>query len=307
MEIYYSIIIPHKNIPSLLQRCLDTIPIRDDIQVIVVDDNSDSDLVDFKNFPQWKGLNYITIFSKKTLYAGGARNEGLKCAIGKWLFFLDADDLLTKQANGIFDKYKNSLTDSIIFGIEIRDCYTLQLMSSENWYMQTLQSCLDAQNAMLALTTSCAKFIRREIVENNRISFSLDKHHNDTVFFTKAALSSNVVESCPDEILYIWTYREGSVSHTFNLEEIRCHFYTDLEKFTLVKKAGLNNAIGNYQLEHLQSIKQLTLIQQLPILFQMLISGMLFNVSKEQPLKKKQIIKIIGRTIKSGIKNQLGI
>ena len=39
--INYSIIIPHKNTPNLLQQCLDSIPYRDDIQIIVVDDNSE--------------------------------------------------------------------------------------------------------------------------------------------------------------------------------------------------------------------------------------------------------------------------
>lgn len=41
--IVYSFIIPHKNCPVLLNRCLDSIPIRDDVQIIVVDDNSDVD------------------------------------------------------------------------------------------------------------------------------------------------------------------------------------------------------------------------------------------------------------------------
>ena len=40
-SINYSIIIPHKNIPELLVRCLNSIPEREDIQVIVVDDCSD--------------------------------------------------------------------------------------------------------------------------------------------------------------------------------------------------------------------------------------------------------------------------
>ena len=37
----YSIIVPHKNCVPLLQRCLNSIPQRDDIQIIVVDDVSD--------------------------------------------------------------------------------------------------------------------------------------------------------------------------------------------------------------------------------------------------------------------------
>ena len=71
--INYSIIIPHKNIPQLLQRCLDSIPVRDDVQVIVVDDNSDSRIVDFHNFPKWKGSEYKVLFSKNNLTAGGAK------------------------------------------------------------------------------------------------------------------------------------------------------------------------------------------------------------------------------------------
>ena len=36
----FSIIIPHKGILDLLMRCLRSIPVSEDIQVIVVDDNS---------------------------------------------------------------------------------------------------------------------------------------------------------------------------------------------------------------------------------------------------------------------------
>ena len=46
-KIIFSLIIPHKNIPSLLQRCLDSIPVREDLEIIILDDNSDSDKIDF--------------------------------------------------------------------------------------------------------------------------------------------------------------------------------------------------------------------------------------------------------------------
>ena len=36
----FSSIIPHYHIPDLLMRCVDSIPVRDDIQVIAVDDCS---------------------------------------------------------------------------------------------------------------------------------------------------------------------------------------------------------------------------------------------------------------------------
>lgn len=46
----FTIIIPHKDIPDLLMRCLKSIPVSEDIQVIVVDDNSsEADVIFFKN------------------------------------------------------------------------------------------------------------------------------------------------------------------------------------------------------------------------------------------------------------------
>lgn len=36
----YTVIIPHYNIPDFLMRCLESIPVRKDIQVIVIDDCS---------------------------------------------------------------------------------------------------------------------------------------------------------------------------------------------------------------------------------------------------------------------------
>ena len=39
----YSFIIPHNSCPDLLCRCVDSIPQRDDVQIIIIDDNSDED------------------------------------------------------------------------------------------------------------------------------------------------------------------------------------------------------------------------------------------------------------------------
>lgn len=108
--INYSIIIPHKNIPELLQRCLDSIPRRDDIQIIVVDDNSDSDKVDFDHFPGLGEKCVEIYFTKEGKGAGYARNVGLEHAIGKWLLFADADDYYT---NGAFDILDSELNDNL--------------------------------------------------------------------------------------------------------------------------------------------------------------------------------------------------
>ena len=88
----YSIIIPHKNIPDLLTRCVASIPQRNDVQIIVVDDNSDPSIVDFDNFPIKNGENTIVVLNKTNRGTGGARNIGMEKASGEKIIIVDADD-----------------------------------------------------------------------------------------------------------------------------------------------------------------------------------------------------------------------
>ena len=109
--INYSIIIPHKNTPKLLQRCLNSIPVRNDVQIIIVDDNSDPEIVDFKQFPGLNNPNTEVIFTKEGKGAGYARNTGLSKAVGKWTLFADSDDFYNYCINDIMDEYNLSIND----------------------------------------------------------------------------------------------------------------------------------------------------------------------------------------------------
>ncbi|MBQ2321082.1 MAG: glycosyltransferase family 2 protein [Bacteroidales bacterium] len=114
MPILFSIIIPHYNIPDLLRRCLDSIPRRDDLEVIVVDDHSDPAIVDFDNLPGRERPD-VTILRNDSKGCGSARNKGMEAAKGRWLIFADADDFFTYCLNSMLDKYADSDADIIYF------------------------------------------------------------------------------------------------------------------------------------------------------------------------------------------------
>ena len=76
-NICFSFIIPHKNNPTLLQRCVNSIPSRDDIQIIIVDDNSDPKIVDW-NALKFNASNLDIVFAKENKGAGYARNNRYK-------------------------------------------------------------------------------------------------------------------------------------------------------------------------------------------------------------------------------------
>ena len=90
MKFKYSFIIPHRNSPALLNRLIESIPQRKDIEIIIVDDNSSID----KRPSIIRGdLKIIELEEQDSNGAGHARNIGLDMAQGEWLLFADADDL----------------------------------------------------------------------------------------------------------------------------------------------------------------------------------------------------------------------
>ena len=98
-QITYSIIIPHRDSLVLLERALLSIPDRNDIQIIVID-NTPGEL-SFSTLEKIRENKIILLFSNIEKGAGHARNIGLNKAIGKWLLFLDADDFFNPGALSI--------------------------------------------------------------------------------------------------------------------------------------------------------------------------------------------------------------
>ena len=91
----YTIIIPHYNIPELLVRCLKSIPARDDIQIIVIDDGSNE-----RNKSILKEIEqtfpYIQFIYQENLGGAGGFFAGMKYMYEhhyEWLWMMDDDGL----------------------------------------------------------------------------------------------------------------------------------------------------------------------------------------------------------------------
>ena len=218
-EINYSIIIPHKNIPSLLQRCIDSIPNREDIQVIVVDDNSDCDEVDFDHFPGLNEKHIEVIFTKEGKGAGYARNVGLKHAKGKWVIFADADDFFNTCFLETIDKYCNSNYEIIYFGINSVYSDNMEIANRAHYINDYIKNDLEQnstfENSRFKRYSPWAKLISRIFIEKHNISFEERKASNDIWF---SILSGYHAKNVYADItpIYCLTIRKGSLEMTIN-------------------------------------------------------------------------------------------
>ena len=115
MNPLFSVIIPHREIPDLLMRCLKSIPISEDIQVIVVDDNSPDANTYLERYSELSRQHLEFIRTTKGGGAGYARNIGLDHAKGKWLLFADADDFFVEDMYDIISSNADSEADVIYY------------------------------------------------------------------------------------------------------------------------------------------------------------------------------------------------
>lgn len=237
----YSIIIPHRNLPQLLQRCLDSIPSRLDVQIVVVDDNSDASLVDFQNFP---GLNHpqvTLIFNKLGRGAGHARNLGMERALGKWLIFADCDDFFnTKILNEQMDACTDASADILFFKTRYVYSDNLKETPQEHWTNQLfdlVERTGDINYLKFRRNAPWGKFIRRELVERHHIRFQEVLWSNDVRFSIEVALAAREVQRVP-VYLYSYTIRSGSLIDNASMESLLCRFDVAYAVEYKLKKRG---------------------------------------------------------------------
>ena len=215
MNPLFSIIIPHYNIPDLLMRCLKSIPVSEDIQVIVVDDNSlDSDTY-LEKYPELSRPYLEFIRTIKGAGAGYARNIGLDHAKGKWLMFADADDFFVDNMYTIITSRVESDADVIFFRKRSVLSDDIRCESPKDEYLDRIMDIYLKTGDELPLRTTYrvpwGKMIKKSLIENYNIRFDEIKYSNDLLFSTYVGCYAKKIKAV-DNILYIVTFREGSMT-----------------------------------------------------------------------------------------------
>lgn len=219
MPINYSIIIPHYNIPDLLMRCLKSIPVREDVQVIVVDDCSPDADTYLERYPELS-RPYLELYStEKGGSAGRARNVGMRHAKGKWLIFADADDLFSGNFSDLLDLYADSKEDMLFFRYKsvMNDDLTAESDrdSSLHNYLIKHWSCGEYDFLRYQYFVVWGRMIKSRFIHRNGIQFDETKYSNDCMFSVKAGSAAESLRYI-DDLMYIVTERSGSLTSSLS-------------------------------------------------------------------------------------------
>ncbi len=243
-DIKYTIIIPHYNLPNLLERALKSIPLRSDIQVIIVDDCScDQNKVALyklqKKFPQMEFY-----FSSVNGGGGKARNIGLKYARGEYVIFADADDFFTPEFSDILTSYKDSDEyDVIYFGNCSANSDTLEPSDRDNQLSSFFQLAYEnpVKGEMLCryiFGEPWCKIVKRRIILDNKIQFDETPIHNDTKYSYLVGYFGKKIKLDPREG-YCITSRNNSVSKQISDRNMIFREMVFCNKMSFFKKKGI--------------------------------------------------------------------
>lgn len=268
-NILISVIIPVYNVEKYLRECLESIINQtfSEIEIICINDgstdNSSGILEEYKKIDE-----RIIVLTQDNSGASVARNTGLRMARGRYICFVDSDDMLIPTAlEKLFETSEKDKLDILFFCPQM--LYEDEKMKLKN----NLDEYFDKKNEYLGVKTGrqlfcemqennefvlagCLCFLKRDFMENNKIFFYEGIIFEDNIFLIQCCLLAMRTSFIVDK-LYIYRIRKDSVmtrerslnclrSRLICIEETLRMFYTyGLDEKT--KKCLSKNIVMSFQ------------------------------------------------------------
>jgi len=235
----FSIIIPHRDSLHFLPKLFSTLPKSPKVEIILVDNSA----VPIKKEDVETDREFILLFSSPNRGAGGARNEGIEHAHGKWLIFVDADDYLPDDAFDIFYNLFNSDAELIYFGMDGIYSDTGEHSERGDQYTQLVRDYLSRKKSemdiRLGFASPCSKMVRRELIDRHHIRFDEVVASNDVYFSLLTGYYAKKIDAV-DKITYIATVSRGSLTKRRDYEVINARYIVSLRRNKFLKEHGLH-------------------------------------------------------------------
>ncbi len=238
----YSIIIPHYNDIDSLAMLINSIPKREDIQIIIVDDNTFPGTDRVESSIQDIDREIMLLFNDDNKRGAGAcRNVGIDHAEGEWLIFSDADDYFMPRAFEAFDKGSTLNTDIVYYKMTSINLPSKGTGRRHLQYCRLVDAFLKKRNRNNELNlrynypSPCAKMIRHDLVTMNHIKFDEIRWSNDDLFATKCGYFARAIDAI-DDTVYCAIRKDGTITTTKSEAAIKTKLDVYIRKTLFLKE-----------------------------------------------------------------------
>ena len=210
-----TVIIPHRDTPQYLPNLLASIPKSAKIEIIIVDNST----VPLQSGQIETDREFTLLHSDMARKGGGARNEGIVHAHGKWLVFADADDFFSADAFDAFYRHIDTNAELVFFTMKAVFRETGQPSVRTDRYVRLVDDYLSgATNEMflrLYYSSPCAKMVSHAMVDRHGLRYDEGIAADDKYFCMQCGYHAQKVEA-DLQVVYIATVTHGSQTQTLN-------------------------------------------------------------------------------------------
>jgi len=213
----FSIIIPFYNSENTLYNCVNSIieqKINKYIEIILIDDSStDNSLKIYnKNFKKIKNIKILK--NPKNKGVSYSRNIGLKNSNGRYIVFLDSDDIfLKRKLKKILNLTIKKNSDLLYFNKDLNENFKINSNKELIWNINKLKN----------FTCHVWNFIiKRNFLLKNKIFFENIKIFEDQPFVTKVLLNAKSAYFINETILHHYEFFSSLSRKTNFISAISC-------------------------------------------------------------------------------------
>ena len=244
-----SVIVPMYNTEKYITQCLESVVAQTfvDYEVIVIDDcSTDKSVAIVESLTsKFNGRLQLVKLKKNNRSPGIPRNKGLKLARGKYIIFLDSDDMFIDTTLEELYKIAEQTQADVLHANQ----FITTKDGSEEFTVDTeikLDSWEDtipvekvttvSDNLINRMKDFCNKgfiwscwnkFFRREFLIKNKIEFATITYSEDMPFCFKALCLAGKYVRIPN-VFYMYRYRQGSLQHRNVTTEQLINMYLDV-------------------------------------------------------------------------------
>lgn len=224
-----SIIIPVYNVAPYIEHSLNTALTQtyNDIEYVVVDDCGTDNSMDIiaRMVAEHPKKNIRIVKHKNNKGLSGARNTGVTAATGEYLFFMDADDVITPDC---IEKQMTAITE---YNADVVDG-SFDVIGGRNIFNEVQQTIYtnnktDIQRFYFNSTlhiSACNKLIRSSFIRDIGLTFTEGLIYEDTEWTLSLAKYASSIVLIPDKT-YKYIIRGNSITTSFSERHIKSMLY----------------------------------------------------------------------------------